>query len=116
MGKKMIPEIPDVAQLEAELKRETYKTRYWKAFRSTVYILITVAAVAILVATLWLPVLQIYGSSMTPTLEEGKRVNIIRTCIRIYNRGITVVHILVSRRATFRATFGILSLCSGIFR
>lgn len=79
MGKKRIPEIPDVAQLEAELKRETYKTRYWKAFRSTVYILITVAAVAILVATLWLPVLQIYGSSMTPTLEEGNIVVSIKS-------------------------------------
>ena len=29
------------------------------------------AAVAVLVATLWLPVLQIYGSSMTPTLQDG---------------------------------------------
>ena len=39
--------------------------------KSTIYTLITVAAVAILVATLWLPVLQIYGNSMTPTLENG---------------------------------------------
>ena len=30
-----------------------------------------VAAVAVLVATIWMPVLQIYGSSMTPTLKEG---------------------------------------------
>ena len=42
--------------------------------RSTIYTLITVAAVAVLVATLWLPVLQIYGSSMTPTLDEGEIV------------------------------------------
>ena len=40
--------------------------------KSTVYMLITVAAVAILVATLWLPVLQIFGSSMSPTLENGE--------------------------------------------
>jgi len=66
--------VPGVSQLEAELKREKYKTRYWSTFRSTVYVLITVAAVAVLVATLWLPVLQIYGSSMTPTLEEGNIV------------------------------------------
>jgi signal peptidase I len=31
-----------------------------------------VAASAVLVATLWLPVLQIYGSSMTPTLQDGE--------------------------------------------
>ena len=79
MGEKKVPEIPDVAQLEAELNRELYKTRYWKAFRSTIYILITVAAIAILVATLWLPVLQIYGSSMTPTLGEGDIVVSIKS-------------------------------------
>ena len=74
MSRKRPLEIPDVSLLEKELKREKYKTRYWSVFRSTIYILITVAAVAVLVATLWLPVLQIYGSSMTPTLEEGNIV------------------------------------------
>jgi signal peptidase I len=43
-------------------------------FRSTVYVLIIVAAVAVLVATLFLPVLQIYGSSMTPSISEGNIV------------------------------------------
>ena len=43
------------------------------------YSLITVAAVAILVATLWLPVLQIYGNSMTPTLENGDIVFSLKT-------------------------------------
>lgn len=42
--------------------------------RSTVYTLVVVAAIAVLVATLWTPVLQIYGTSMTPTLEEGQIV------------------------------------------
>ena len=71
MADKKIPEIPDISQLEAELKREKYKRRYWKTFRSTLYILVIVAAVAVLVTTLWMPVLQIYGSSMGPNLEEG---------------------------------------------
>ena len=39
--------------------------------RSTIYTLIVVAAVAVLVATIWMPVLQIYGASMAPTLDEG---------------------------------------------
>ena len=64
-------QIPDVAQLEAELQRENYKKRYRNVLRSTVYTLIVVAAVAILVATIWMPVLQIYGTSMNPTLNEG---------------------------------------------
>ena len=74
LKKKREVVIPDLPLLEAELKREKYKSRYWTVFRSTVYILITIAAMAVLVATLWLPVLQIYGSSMTPTLEEGNIV------------------------------------------
>ena len=62
---------PPLKELEGELKRERYKTRYRRVLRSTVFTLITVAAVAILVATLWMPVLQIYGASMTPTLTDG---------------------------------------------
>lgn len=61
---------PDIQQLEQELKRENYKNHYARVIRSTVYILITVAAAAVLVATLFLPVLRIYGSSMTPSLTE----------------------------------------------
>lgn len=64
-------EKPAIAQMEAELKREKYKRRYYRVLRSTIYSLIVVAAVSVLVATLWLPVLQIYGSSMTPVLEDG---------------------------------------------
>ena len=69
-----ITEIPTVGQLEAELKREKYRHQYGRVLRSTIFTLITVAAVAILVATLWMPVLQIYGTSMSPTLVNGNIV------------------------------------------
>ena len=62
---------PSVEQLAAELKRVKYRSRYRAVLRSTLYMLIVVAAVAVLVATVWMPVLQIYGASMTPTLNEG---------------------------------------------
>ena len=65
--------------IEKELNRIRYKERYGKTLRSTVYALITVAAIAVLVATLALPVLQIYGSSMTPSLEDGEIVVSIKT-------------------------------------
>ena len=64
-------DIPAVDRLEAELRREKYRKRYRRVLRSTVYTLLVVAAVAVLIATLWLPVLQIYGTSMTPTLYDG---------------------------------------------
>ncbi len=66
--------IPSVEELEKELERVKYKKRYRYVFRTTVYSLIVVAACAVLVATIWLPVLQIYGSSMQPTLDEGEIV------------------------------------------
>ncbi len=79
MRKKKNLKMPSAAQLEAELKRVRYKSRYHTVLRSTVYTLITVAAIAILVATLWLPALQIYGSSMSPTLQDGEIVFSVKT-------------------------------------
>lgn len=77
--KKTQGERPSVEQLEAEIKRVKYNSRYRAVLRSTVYTLITVAAVAVLVATLWLPVLQIYGSSMEPTLTDGEIIFSLKT-------------------------------------
>lgn len=64
-------DLPTTKQLTDELRRVRYRRSYSRAMRSTIYTLITVAAIAILVATLWLPVLQVYGTSMEPTLMEG---------------------------------------------
>ncbi|MBO4938815.1 MAG: signal peptidase I [Oscillospiraceae bacterium] len=79
MKKSKITDRPTAEVLEAELRRVRYKRRYSSVLKSTVYTLITVAAVAVLVATLWLPVLQIYGSSMTPTLYDGEIVFSVKT-------------------------------------
>jgi len=68
-----------VEQLEKELKRETYRSRYFKILTSTIYALIIVAAVAALVATFVMPVLQISGSSMQPTFTEGEIVLSVKT-------------------------------------
>ena len=65
---------PTLEQLTAELARENYKRRFGRVLRSTLFTLVVVAAAAVLVATVWMPVLQIYGSSMTPTLNEGEIV------------------------------------------
>lgn len=79
MKKRQITDLPSVDVLEAELKRVKYKQNYVTVLKSTIYMLITVAAVAVLVATLLLPVLQIYGTSMTPTLENGEIVLTLKT-------------------------------------
>lgn len=67
-------ELPTVEALEAELNRLKYRSRFRQTLLGTIYVLITVAAVAILVATLWLPVLRITGTSMSPTMDDGDLV------------------------------------------
>lgn len=66
--------LPTSEELERELNRVKYNERYGRTLRSTIYTLVIVAAIAVLVATLVLPVLQIYGTSMSPTLEDGNIV------------------------------------------
>lgn len=60
-----------VEEVEKALEYEKYKQNYLQVLRSTVFTLTTVAAVAVLIAVLLLPILQIYGSSMSPTVTEG---------------------------------------------
>lgn len=67
-------ELPSLDQLTEELEREQYRMNYRRVLRSTVISLLAVAAVAVLVAVLLLPVLQIKGSSMTETLQDGNIV------------------------------------------
>ena len=76
-GEKKL-EIPTIEQLEQELGREKHRWKFRRLLRSTVYALITVAAAAVLVATLWMPVLQISGNSMSPTLGDGHIVVSLR--------------------------------------
>ena len=71
---KEITSMPTVTQLEAELNRTKYRHRYHRVLRNTLGTLITVAATAVLIAVLLLPVLQIYGRSMYPTIQEGQIV------------------------------------------
>jgi signal peptidase I len=79
MKKDILKNQPTTEQLEGELRRVKYKRRYRSVLKSTLFTLITVAAIAILVATLWLPVLQIYGTSMTPTLTDGEIIFTVKT-------------------------------------
>ena len=69
---------PSIEVLEAELGRERHKHNYLRALRSTVFSLIIVAAAAVLVAMLVLPVLQITGASMTETLQDRDVVVALR--------------------------------------
>ena len=78
MKRKSITCLPTVQQLEQELKREAYRKRYRRMLGSTISTLIVVAAAVVLISHLLLPILRIYGPSMTPTLTDGNIVAAIR--------------------------------------
>ena len=77
--KKKDVSLPTKKQVETERKRYRRQKAYNKALRGTVYVLTIVAAVAVLIATLILPVLQIEGTSMEPTLHNGDIVLLMKT-------------------------------------
>lgn len=72
--KQLPTENPTVEQLEKELQRDRHKRNYRSTLLSTVSALVIVAAIAVLVSMLALPVLQVVGESMTPSLYEGNIV------------------------------------------
>lgn len=102
MDQKKTPDISQLTseQLENELIRVRYSERYKKLLKNTVYSLLVVAAISVLIATLFLPVLEIYGNSMSPTLDSKDIVVSVKTadlrqgdiCCLYYNN-----HILVKR-------------------
>ena len=77
--RKAFIELPTTEQIEKERKRLRYRNRYNRTLKSTIAVLVVVAAAAVLIATLWMPVLQIYGNSMVPTLEDGQIVISVKT-------------------------------------
>lgn len=74
MRDELYKELPTIEELEAELGRESSRYRLRCALRSAFSIMIVVAAAAVLISTLCLPVLRIYGTSMTPALTGGNIV------------------------------------------
>ncbi len=95
-------EMPSSEQLEDELLRVKYRQRYKKLLKTTFFSLLVVAAISVLIATLFLPVFEIYGSSMSPTLNNGQIVVSIKTnnlkkgdiCCFYYNNQILVKRVI----------------------
>jgi signal peptidase I len=71
--------LPSREQIESELDKIKYRRRFRNTLFSTVSILIVVAAVAVLVSTIFFPVVQVAGDSMKPTLENGDILVLFKT-------------------------------------
>ena len=79
MKDKLLTKSFSVTEIENELKRVSYKSKYIKILKSTIYGLIIVLAVAMLVVTLVMPVLEVSESSMEPLLNDGEIVLTLKT-------------------------------------
>ena len=82
--KKNIP-VPSLNEIQSERKRIRRKDYYKQALSGTISVLVVVAAVAVLIATLLLPILQISGDSMSPTLENNDIVVLLK--MKKFDRG-----------------------------
>lgn len=71
--------IPSIKEIRLERRRLARQNRKRRIFFNTIYTLIIVAAVAVLLATLFFPVLQVSGTSMEPTLEDRQIILLIKT-------------------------------------
>ena len=72
-------ELPSTSVLENALKRVSYDRRFRASIVSTLMTLVVVAAAAVLIAVLVLPILRIYGQSMSETLDNGDIVVSVKT-------------------------------------
>lgn len=83
-SEKKVP-VPSLPEIQRERKRIRRKDYYRQSLRGTISVLVVVAAIAVLVASLFLPILQISGDSMSPTLEHDEIVILVKT--KEFNRG-----------------------------
>ena len=80
--KVFVPTLNDIQKERKRIRRGAY---YWQALRGTIAVLVVVAAIAVLITTLFLPILQISGDSMSPTLQHDEIVILIKT--KSFERG-----------------------------
>ena len=95
---------PSTEEVQQELRRVQHRRRYSKTLNSTVYYMLLAAALAVLLATLWLPVLRIYGNSMDPTLSKDDLVIAVKdadfqtgdVCAFYYNNRLLVKRVIAN--------------------
>jgi len=75
---KKIPDLPTAEQLHTELKRIQYNQDFEKTLWNTISSLIVIAAAALIVSMIFVPVLRVTGTSMAPTLSNDELILCIK--------------------------------------
>ena len=91
MGWNRESKLPTVEQLEGEMDRVQYRKSYKKALQGTIYALIIVAGASMLIATLLISVLRIYGDNMNPTISSGEMVVALKTAREMWQPFTTTI-------------------------
>ena len=68
--KKNTP-FPDLDAIQNEMRRSKSQSKFHQALKSTAGTIVVVAAIAVLVASIFLPVLRVTGSGMQPSFAPG---------------------------------------------
>lgn len=69
--KKLTYKDIEIETIENEIHRENYKHSFGNLLKSSIFVLIIVLAVAVIVASLLMPVIEITDSSMKPLLNDN---------------------------------------------
>ena len=74
----LIP-FPELEDIQNEMRRSKSQSKYHQALKSTAGTIVVVAAIAVLVASIFLPVLRVTGSSMQPSFAPGNVLVAVKT-------------------------------------
>ena len=88
--------LPQTGELTEAVKRERYLHRFRMTIRSTFLSLVVVAAVAILVAVLLLPILRIYGKSDIVVSVKSSSMQTGDVIAFYYNNNILVKRVIAN--------------------
>ena len=78
-AKGLIRIFPSMARGQTAREIQSARQYYRRLLKRTVEVLVVVAAVAVLLATIFLPVLKVSGNSMAPTLGSGDIIVLLKT-------------------------------------
>ncbi|MBR0226846.1 MAG: signal peptidase I [Clostridia bacterium] len=70
---------PDLDDIQNEMRRSKNQSKYHQALKSTAGTIVVVAAIAVLVASIFLPVLRVTGTSMQPNFAPGNVLVALKT-------------------------------------
>ena len=71
-GQRKEVAIPSIEQVKREREKLKYKKEYRRTIKHVLGVLLVAAAVSVLLATVFFPILRVSGVSMEPTLEDGQ--------------------------------------------